>query len=116
MERREKIEQEVRKTMDCLDQGEPLKADAYFYTRLRARINSRKNHGRISRVLFPAWHILAPVLIMALIALNIYTAAAVLTKNTTESSGSDEFMTLLTEDFTLDSNQYNPAWIPNQQE
>ena len=40
MERKERIEREILKTMECFNQAEHIEADPFFFTRLQARLTS----------------------------------------------------------------------------
>jgi hypothetical protein len=66
--KREKIEEEIQKTLDQFDHAERLPGDPYFHARVMARLEER---GR-PRALFPA--LLRPALLMILVAVNVITA------------------------------------------
>ena len=74
MTKKEKIEQEVQKTMDSFDQAQRLKSDPFFYTRLKAQIDyMNAEKSKVGSWTF-AWAILKPALLFFIIALNIVTA------------------------------------------
>lgn len=68
MDKKEKIEQEIRKTLDQFEQAVTLPANPYFHTRVRQRLEEQTKTKRT----FSA--ILKPALLMALVVLNLVTA------------------------------------------
>ncbi|GAB4376949.1 MAG: hypothetical protein Kow0042_23910 [Calditrichia bacterium] len=95
MNKQEKIEQEINKTLAQFEKAEKLEPDPYFYTRLKARLAEKERR----RVGIPA--ILKPVLLTILLLLNVSTAVWYLESSAT-SFGQDarqELVQLLSTDF-----------------
>ncbi|MBD3376072.1 hypothetical protein GF406_13630 [candidate division KSB1 bacterium] len=62
MNKKDKIDQEVRKTLDLFEHNKDLPANPYFYTRIRQRIFDQKSKPSFLTVLKPA---LFTLLVMA---------------------------------------------------
>lgn len=100
MNKQDKIQNEIDKTMGLLDKTESLPPNPYFYTRVKQRLNekSRKKH--------PILGILKPVLFTALIALNLTTAIWYINTDANFSEDADlELVDLLKSDLNLDNDQ-----------
>lgn len=101
MNKQEKIENEIDKTLGLFDKEESLPPNPYFYTRVKQRLNEK------SKKEFSIFGVLKPVFFTALVALNLttaiwYTSADAITSNI----GSDlELVDILKNDFNLDTNQ-----------
>lgn len=95
MNRKEKIEQEVRKTLEQFDQAEKLPPDPYFYTRLKSRLDEKQHRG----VRFPA--LLKPAFLALLFILNVLTASWYLSAGSTatQSNGRQELAALFASEF-----------------
>ncbi len=114
MNKENKIDQEVQKTLALLEKSKPLKADAHFYTRLKARMDREANkHPEFLNIHF-GWKALAPVLIIIMIAANVYTASVFLKTQDDAKAQKTELISLFAADWTLDSSQYNPTLIFNE--
>lgn len=114
MNREEKINQEIQKTLDSFNEVEVLKADAFYYTRLKARMRELESQQR--KLEKGDWFlgILKPVLILVLVALNIYTATVFLIGDKDTESSQEDLVALFAKDFALDSGQYNPTFMINE--
>lgn len=99
MKEKKRIEEEVQKSMELLDQQESLPPDPYFYTRLRARIDSRNQQHRVLSLS------LKPALLALLVMMNLGTAVWYLAgdSSSAEKSNRDTLIELLAEDISLDS-------------
>ncbi len=103
MSRKEKIEQEIKKTLEQFDSAERLPPNPYFYTRVQARMEeSRRQHRIISAVLKPA-------LFTILVAINLSTAVWYLggSDQISQADTRAELTEVLAGDLKLDSNQNN---------
>ncbi|GAB4330505.1 MAG: hypothetical protein Kow0037_06290 [Calditrichia bacterium] len=69
MDRKKKIENEVRKTLELMDRDSGLPPDPYFYTRLSAKIEEREHSVKSVAAL------LRPALLIILFVLNVGTVA-----------------------------------------
>ncbi len=114
MNRKEKIQQEIQKTLDCFDQVEPLKANPFFYTRLQSRINDlNRNKWQLKRWKF-VWGVLKPALLIFVVAVNILTAIVVLKSQNNNQYSRTQLLNAFAQEMTLDSNQYNPNLLINE--
>jgi len=114
MTKKEKIEQEVQKTLESFDQAEQLKSNPFFYTRLKARIDDLSTQKRKIRGWEFAWGILKPALLFLIIVLNIFTATLFLKNRNSEYSSREQLLDAFAQELTLDSNQYNPNLLINE--
>ena len=76
-----KVRKEVGKTMKLLDEKQECVCDPYFYTRLKARLESRKKQP-LASFLRERWQF---SLVVLLAALNIAAAGVFLNKEVTEA-------------------------------
>ena len=114
MTKKEKIEQEVQKTMDSFDKAERLKSDPFFYTRLKAQIDDlNAEKSKVEGWKF-AWAILKPALLFFIIGLNIVTAMLFLKNRNASYSSREQLLNAFAQELTLDSNQYNPNLLINK--
>ncbi len=114
MNKKQKIEQEVQKTLDCFDQSEHIKSNPFFYTRVKTRIEELENHERKSELGNLAWGILKPALLFSLIAMNIVTATLFMKKPGDQINSREQVINTLVLEFSLDSKQYNPNLLFNE--
>jgi hypothetical protein len=103
MNRKEKIEEEVRKTLGMLDQKESLPPNPYFYTRVKQRINEQS--GSKSKTI----GFLKPALLTILLLIN--AATFIWYYNSTEdyyaTETRQELIEILSNDLNLNANQNN---------
>lgn len=64
MNKKQQVEQEVRKTLGLLESAESLAPAPYFYTRVQARLEQKKRHPHL------VGRILKPALLSFLVAIN----------------------------------------------
>ncbi|MBD3289490.1 hypothetical protein GF337_11860 [candidate division KSB1 bacterium] len=68
MNKKQRIENEIKRTLEQLDHQENLPANPYFYTRIQQRLEDRrKRRNAYYGILRPAW-------IVLLVAINLSTA------------------------------------------
>lgn len=103
MNKKEKIEQEINKTLAQFDEAERLPSNPYFYTRIQARLEEKQRR----KTGFAA--ILKPALISALVAINLTTAVWYLNLSTevNQSENRQELLDILSDDLNLDNTQSN---------
>ncbi len=68
MNKQEKIQNEIDKTLGMFEKKEPLPHNPYFYTRIQQRLSEKTKKE------FSIFSVLKPALFTALIALNLTTA------------------------------------------
>lgn len=103
MNKKEKIEREINKTLEQFEKAERLPANPFFFTRVQQRINERSvKQPAINRFLKPA-------LVTGLLAVNILTFVWYFTVNNVNdtTSSRQELIELLSADFNLDNDQKN---------
>ena len=100
MNKKTKIKDEIRKTLEQFDQQETLPRDPYFYTRLQAQLDSRRQQRRV----FSA--VLKPAMFALLLVANVGTAAWYL-KGTvsSETNSHQELVELLADEFNVSSSE-----------
>lgn len=103
MDKKEKIEQEIRKTLAQFDQAEQFPANPWFYTRVQARLEESRNRRAVLSA------ILRPALLTALVVINLSTAFWYMTGTTTtvQTDSRQKLVKLLANDFNPDSGQSN---------
>lgn len=103
MDKKEKIEEEVRKTLGMLDQNESLPPNPYFYTRVQQRINERSGSKSTSL------GFLKPALLTILLLINLGTFIWYF--NSSEdyyaTDTRQELIEILSSDLNLNTNQSN---------
>ncbi len=101
MNKKEKIEQEISKTLEQFDQSDMLPPNPYFYTRVQARLEEKQKQQNVF------FSILKPALIIALVAVNMSTAIWYLggSEQQDQTNSRQELMEMLAGDFKLDSDQ-----------
>jgi len=103
MNKKEKIEQKIRKTLDQFDHAEQLPPNPYFYSRVQARLEEQRRQ----RSAFSA--ILRPALLIALVTINLGTAFWYLggSEQNYQSDTRQELIEILAGDLKLDNKQSN---------
>ena len=103
MNRKEKIEQEINKTLEQFDQADKLPQNPYFYTRVQARLEEKQKQQNVF------FAILKPALIIALIVVNMSTAIWYLggAEQQDQINPRQELAEILADDFELDKDQNN---------
>ena len=114
MNKKEKIEREVQKTLECFDQTEQLKSNPFFYTRVKARIGGLASYSRKPTSGELVWRIFKPALLFSIIAINIFTATMFLKNPGEKSTSREQIINVFAQEFTLDSELYNPNLLINE--
>jgi hypothetical protein len=99
MNKKDRIKEEIQKTLEQFDQQESLPRDPYFYTRLQAQLDSRRQQRRV----FAA--VLRPAMLVLLVVANVGTAAWYLNRGSSDINPRQELVELLADDFNVDSNE-----------
>ncbi len=95
---KKRLEKEVKKTMDLLEKEKPIKTDAFFYTRLKARIREEETSKQRKLIREPAgWKI---IITAGMVVLNIITAAILVNSN---DMNRQKLKTVFSEEYTLTS-------------
>ena len=103
MDKKEKIEEEIRKTLDVFEQKESLPPNPYFFTRVQQRINERS--GSKSTTM----EFLKPALLTFLLLINVGTFIWYFNSSANYSSAEkqQELIEYLSSDLNLNTNQNN---------
>ena len=101
MNKEEKIQNQIDKTLSLFDKKESLPPNPYFYTRVKQRLNEKTKKE------FSIFSVLKPAFFTALIALNLTTAIWYTSSDgSIISSDKDmELVDILKSDFNLESDQ-----------
>ncbi len=101
MNKKEKVEQEIHKTLDQFEHAEQLPANPYFYTRVQARLEETRRQQNVFST------ILKPSLLMALVAINISTVFLYFSESEQQDQTNtrQELLEILANDFKLDNEQ-----------
>ena len=73
-DRKQRIEQEVERTLDALGQAPRLTASPWFATRVQNRLNTDTAPAARPTAGFGLWGLLRPALLTVIIALNVFSA------------------------------------------
>lgn len=103
MDKKGKIEEEVRKTLDVLDQKELLPPNPYFYTRVQQRIKANSENN------YTVWRYLKPALLIILLLINVSTFIWYFNNAGNYSTTEDQqkLIEYLSNDLNLNTNQNN---------
>jgi hypothetical protein len=101
MDKKQKIEQEIRKTLEQFEHTEELPSNPWFHTRVMSCLDNQQEKRGIYT------EILRPILLTALIALNIGTAAWYFSSSASyaQSSTRQQLIEILSGDLNANSNQ-----------
>ncbi len=98
MNRKQKIEQEIEKTLEQFERAERMPGNPYFYTRVQARMDEADEAKR--RTLIPA--ALKPVFLGALLSLNILTAVYFLSGNSAQTADRSDLLSEFAQEYGLE--------------
>ena len=101
MNKQEKIQNEIDKTVEMLEQKESLPPNPYFYTRVQQRLNEKTKKE------FLIFSVLKPAFFTALIALNLTTAIWYTSSDSSviNTETDLELVDVLKSDFNLNNDQ-----------
>jgi len=103
LNKKEKIEQQINKTLDQFENAEQLTPNPYFFTRVQAHIEERQHkNNRFAAILRPA-------LLTTLVAINLSTAFWYMSGDDqiAQADTHQELIELLGSDLELENNQSN---------
>lgn len=106
MDRKERIQQEIDKTLEQFDNAERIKPNPFLLTRIEARIREEKRERKFS----VARTVLRPALLLIILAANIFTISEFLHYRT-ESTGSNDTMSVFAKEFGLQTSVEDPFSI-----
>ncbi len=103
MNRKEKIQKEIDKTLEMFEQKNSLPPNPYFFTRVQQRLNEK------SKKEFSIFGILKPALLTVLFLLNIGTFFWQINANETytQVNSQKELIEILTGDLKLEQDKTN---------
>ena len=100
MNKIEKIEQEISKTLDQFEKAEELPPNPYFYTRVRQRLEDRqRQHGVFHTVMKPA-------LLTVLVVFNLVTAVWFFSESE-QTDSRQQLIKVLANDLKMNTEQNN---------
>ncbi len=103
MNKKEIIEEEIRKTLDMFEQKESLPPNPYFYTRVQQKIKEKSENNSTM------WRYLKPALLTILLLINVSTFIWYFnsTENYSAAENQKELIEYLSFDLNLNTNQNN---------
>lgn len=102
--RKEKIEKEVQKTLECFDQIETIKSSSAFFTRIQGRIQeSEKKSGR-QGFLFLRAGFLKSAMLMIIIVLNFFFFIQAFKSGKTQPETREKYISSMASYYNLKSN------------
>lgn len=107
MNKEDRIEQEIAKTLACLDNIENIEAGPYFYSRLRAKLETPvEPREHWYRRLF-GMQLLRPAFLILLVVVNLITAVLVLQNKSGSVDYRGEHLSAVAEEYSLHSTKDN---------
>jgi hypothetical protein len=103
MNKKEIIEEEIRKTLEVFEQKESLPTNPYFYTRAQQRIKESPENNSMM------WRYLKPALLTILLLINVSTFIWYFNSagNYSAAENQQELIEYLSNDLNLNTNQSN---------
>ena len=101
MKKKEKIEEQIRMTLDQFDQADQLPPNPYFYTRVQARLDENRRQKHV------VFGVLRPALLATLIVINVTTVGWYLgiADQAEQSDSRQDLVELLSGDFNPENDQ-----------
>ncbi|MBN1350910.1 hypothetical protein JXJ21_15935 [candidate division KSB1 bacterium] len=103
MERKQKIENEIQRTLEQFEHADRLRPNPFFYTRVKARIEAQTQgavQGYVHRVLKPAF-------LTLLVAVNVITAVFLLNNSATETNTRQSLINSFAKEYRLENSESN---------
>ncbi len=100
MNKKEVINQEVQKTLDCFNHLGKLSPSPYFYTRLQANMKSRPEQEETRGSIFSS-RLWRPAFIGIIIVLNLTTAVLVYLSKSQSKEFANDTLTVLATEYNL---------------
>ena len=113
MNKKDKIDHRVQKTLDCFEKAERIKSNPFFYTRLQARIDEYETKGRAENRQL-VWNGLRLAFLVFMVAINILTATKFFHNSDYGYTNREGLVNSFALEFNLDSNQNNPIFLINE--
>ena len=107
MKIKERIEQEIEKTIACFEHADKIENDPYFYVRLMAKIRSPKQQRWYLVPWLPRMSLLRPALPIAIVIVNLVTVTLVLKSGSSASENRETRLTALAEQYSLSQDAYS---------
>jgi hypothetical protein len=101
MTEKERIKHEVEKTLQCFDDIERIEPKPFFFTRLKAEINSLEMEKTRARQRAWSFGSLRPALFSLLIVLNLLSAIAIFRGYDTQTDDRSEYLAAFAEEYAL---------------
>jgi len=107
MKIKQQIDEEVKKTLNLLDQAENIEVDHFFYTRLQSKL--RNKDKKEVRNLLPGFNlsVVRNGLIVFLVLLNLVSGIYVLQSDNDEAGSRDDYISTLTGEYSSEQDIYN---------
>ncbi len=99
MKSSKKIEEEVRKTMDLLDEKDSTEINPFFYTRVKAKLDEIENKNTVKESGYVQL-VLKPAFLALIISLNIVSGYFLL-KEEEQSLSREDFLSAFSEDYSI---------------
>ena len=106
MDRKERIQNEVNKTLDEFENAERLKPNPYLATRIEAQMRQEEREKSVSF----GWGLLKPALMLAVVAANILTISSFINYNN-ETTESSDTTSVFAQEFGLETTVSDPFTI-----
>lgn len=103
MKKREKIQEEVEKTLRCLDEIEQIESSPYFHARLQARIRGMEEEKAPFITRLFGVRGLRPALLGLVVILNLVSTALIWQRTRGRSTDRSQYLSALVEEYSLDS-------------
>ncbi|MFZ5516675.1 MAG: hypothetical protein ACOY90_08560 [Candidatus Zhuqueibacterota bacterium] len=95
MNRKQKIEQEIEKTLGQFERAERLPSNPYFHTRVQARLNETPEPSGV----------LKPIFLAVLLTLNILTAVYFIGGGTSQSTARSDLLSEFAQEIGLEESE-----------
>lgn len=104
MQNEDKINEEVEKTLNALDEQEYLDGNPYLFTRLQAEIESPKLEARG----FLFGKVLRPAILLIIVIFNILTGVYLIdSANQTSTSVEQQYFSKISSEYSLSHSYYS---------
>lgn len=107
MNKEDRIEQEIAKTLACLDNIENIEAGPYLYSRLRARLETPVEPREQWYRQLLSKQMLRPAFLIVLVVVNLITAVLVLQNNRGRIDHRRVHLSAVAEEYSLHSTKEN---------
>jgi len=105
-ERLRKIEDEINKTLNSLDNIEPVESNPFFYTRLEAKIESIEVKQKPLFINIFSYNFLRPAFFVILIAVNLLSAYSIVRRTIYQSDEKEEILQTFAKEYSVSQTDY----------